>query len=172
MFSWHHGMRRGRWGHMGAFAFGFGPSERGSVKFEILSVLAEGPRHGYDVMLAIEQKRGYRPSPGSIYPALQMLEDEEFIRGADEGGKRIYTITDKGSEHLRKHRESRETTEENGGDRVEFVELMTRGMRAFHGVRDAVKQIGRTGDLATLQRAVEILERVRRDLYAILAEEA
>jgi hypothetical protein len=48
--------------------------------------------------------------------------------------------------------------------------MMARGMRSFHGVKDAVRQIARSGDLSTLQRAVEILERTRRELYAILAE--
>jgi DNA-binding PadR family transcriptional regulator len=161
------GRHRG-WPHM--HGFGFGQSERGSVKFEILTVLSDGPRHGYDIMLAIEERRGYRPSPGSIYPALQMLEDEDFIRGQEADGKRVYTITEKGNEHLKNYRESRAESESGGADHAEGVEMMARGMRSFHGVKDAVRQIARSGDLPTLQRAVEILERTRRELYAILAE--
>src|SRR5471032_670932 len=84
----------------------FGESERGSVKYDILSILWDGPRHGYDIMLTIEEKLGFRPSPGSIYPALQMLEEGDFLTGQDVDGKRVYTITDKGSELLAKHRET------------------------------------------------------------------
>ena len=83
------GGRRGGWG---------GGRGRGDLKYEILEALIEGPRHGYDIMLTIEQKRGVRPSPGSIYPALQMLEDGDFVRGQERDGKRVYEITDKGRE--------------------------------------------------------------------------
>ena len=56
------------------------------MKFEILAVLTSGPRHGYDIMLEIEAKTGMRPSAGSIYPALQMLEDGDFVRGEERDG--------------------------------------------------------------------------------------
>src|SRR5581483_6546810 len=104
-FRFRHFMRgRGGWhGHHHGFGRG-GHSSRGNMKYEILSVLKDGPRHGYDIMLEIEQRRGgFRPSPGSIYPALQMLEDGDFVTGAEVEGKRVFTLTEKGRTLLADH---------------------------------------------------------------------
>ena len=79
----------------------------GDLKFVILSLLDERPRHGYDIIKAIEEKSGgmYQPSPGTVYPTLTLLEEMGFARATpDEGGKRIYEITDAGREHLAAHR--------------------------------------------------------------------
>jgi DNA-binding PadR family transcriptional regulator len=160
-----HGGRRFRGEHAHG---GFG-RERGSIKYDVLAVLWDGPRHGYDIMLEIERRAGTRPSPGSIYPALQMLEDADYVRGREVDGKRIYTITDQGSEYLSAYRSSPE------GQRAdapmgEGLSMMLRGMRTLHGLRDAVKQIARSGDPIMIESAVGILERTRGELYALLAE--
>lgn len=160
--------RRGPFVGFGAHAHGFRPGGRGSVKYEILSVLWEGPRHGYEIMLAIEEQRGFRPSPGSIYPALQMLEDEDYITGREVDGKRVYTIAPKGSEMLTKHREAH-PEEAGAGEVPAFVAAMARGMAALHGAKDAVKQIARSGRTDLVESAVEILERTRKELYTLLA---
>ncbi len=81
--------------------------EHGDLKFVILSLLDERPRHGYDIIKAIEEKSGgtYQPSPGTVYPTLTMLEEMGFARArADEGGKKVYEITDAGRQHLTDHR--------------------------------------------------------------------
>jgi len=103
MFHGYRHFRHGPHGHRGErFPYGFGgPRGRGDLKYEILEILAESPRHGYDIMLEIERQRGRRPSPGSIYPALQMLEDGDFVRGQERDGKRVFTLTDKGRELLK-----------------------------------------------------------------------
>lgn len=148
---------------------GFGQSERGSVKYDVLEVLAEGDRHGYDIMNAIGEKRGFKPSPGSIYPALQMLDDADYVKSREADGKRIYAITDSGRAFLQAYRDSPEGGEfasERGPD----FELAARGMRTLHGLKDAVKQIVRSGDVELMGRGVEILDRTRRELYALLAE--
>jgi len=164
--------RRGPHGHFGFGAHmhgGFRPGGRGSVKYEILSVLAEGPRHGYEIMLAIEEKRGVRPSPGSIYPALQMLEDEDYVTGREVDGKRVYAIAPKGADLLAKHREDH--PESASDDVPPFVALMARGMSAMHGARDALKQIARSGTPEHIEQAVRIIEKARKELYTILAED-
>lgn len=164
----HQGGRRGFGGfvHM----HGFGGRERGGLKYEILAVLWEGPRHGYEVMLAIEERRGYRPSPGSIYPALQLLEDEDYIKGSERDGKRIYTITEKGSELLQQHRD--ENPEGDSEDAMPNVKRFARGIGAMHGAKEALKQIARLRDTAMMDRAIDVMERARRELYAILSEGA
>src|SRR5712691_7705319 len=97
-FFW---MRRGR----GPFGHGpFGPGEphrffgRGDLKFALLELLQERPMHGYEMMKALEEKSGgfYTPSPGSIYPTLQMLEDRGLVTANEVEGKKVYSITDAG----------------------------------------------------------------------------
>jgi DNA-binding PadR family transcriptional regulator len=147
----------------------FGEAERGSVKYDILRILWDGPRHGYDIMLTIEEQRGYRPSPGSIYPALQMLEEGDFLTGQDVDGKRVYTITERGSELLAKHRETTpdETTPEARG----AIPLIARTMQTMVGLKMVLKEIARMRDPDMYAQALGILERARRDLYALLTHE-
>jgi DNA-binding PadR family transcriptional regulator len=172
-YLWSRGMRRrftggrpgGRHGHGG-----FGQSERGSVKYDVLAILADGPRHGYEIMLAIEGRRGFRPSPGSIYPALQMLDDGDFVSSREVDGKRVYSIADKGRELLQTHRDA-QSSKGADAEPTAGAELMMRGMRTLHGLKDAVKQVARSGDVRLIGQAVEILDRARRELYVLLADE-
>ncbi|HTX60645.1 MAG TPA: PadR family transcriptional regulator [Verrucomicrobiae bacterium] len=157
-----HGFGRGRRG-MGGFGRGRG---RGEMKYEILSAIESAPRHGYDIMLEIEARTGARPSPGSIYPALQMLEDGDFIRGEERDGKRVYSITDAG----RKLLAERPNNEPSGDDR-DFHSVIAAAMEQIHGIKDAAKHLARSGDVEVFRKAVKVLERTRRDLYAILSEE-
>src|SRR6266852_3133281 len=68
---------------------------RGDVKFALLELLRERPMHGYEMMKALEEKSGgfYRPSPGSVYPTLQMLEDGGLVTSNEVEGKKVYSIT-------------------------------------------------------------------------------
>ncbi len=143
---------------------------RGNLRFEILSVLAEQPRHGYDIMLEIEQRRGgFRPSPGSIYPALQMLEDAGYVRGREDDGKRVYEITETGRASLAEY------TEKGGFERDPDEdaerELFGRGVLALRGLIGAARQVARLGNPRALQRTADVLDRARREIYTILADE-
>jgi DNA-binding PadR family transcriptional regulator len=81
--------------------------ESGEVKFVILRLLKEKPRHGYEVIKALEEKLGgyYTPSAGTVYPTLQLLEDEGYVRAVDTEGKKVYHITPEGEAYLEKHRD-------------------------------------------------------------------
>lgn len=130
-------------------------------------MIAEGPRHGYDIMLEIEQRRGgMRPSPGSIYPALQMLEDGEFLRGQERDGKRTYTITDKGLALLEERPPDGSTTFD--GDSI--YAIFAEAMRQVHGIKVAAKQIAQSGNIELIKRGIAVLDKTRRDLMAILAD--
>jgi DNA-binding PadR family transcriptional regulator len=108
-------MRRGRgpFGHGGPFGPGgeggrfFG---RGDIKFVLLELLQERPMHGYEMIKALEEKTGgfYTPSPGSVYPTLQMLEDGGMVTSAEVEGKKVYTITDAGRASLAERQRSQE----------------------------------------------------------------
>lgn len=116
--------RRGRWGWdaCGSFGdWGGGPPrgrgrqwrgragrmfEQGDLKYVILRLLEEKPRHGYEIIKELENRFGgsYAPSPGTVYPTLSMLEDLGYARVIpEEGGKKIYEITDAGRAHLAEH---------------------------------------------------------------------
>jgi DNA-binding PadR family transcriptional regulator len=80
--------------------------EQGDLKYVILRLLEEKPRHGYDIIKELESRFGgsYAPSPGTVYPTLTMLEDLGYARIVpEEGGKKIYEITDQGRQHLAEH---------------------------------------------------------------------
>jgi len=104
-------MRRGVWCGTGTWgpwaAIGLGRSPRffdfGEVRLAILSLLEDGPKHGYQVMKELEERSGgmYRASAGSVYPTLQQLEDEGLITSRQQNGKRVYRLTNAGREELK-----------------------------------------------------------------------
>ena len=79
--------------------------ESGEMKFVILRLLKEKPRHGYDIIKALEDKMGgcYTPSAGTVYPTLQLLEDQGHVRAAEVDGKKVYHITPEGERFLSEH---------------------------------------------------------------------
>lgn len=110
------GFRGGRhshgqgWGGSDWFGDFFGPpprAERGGVRYLILDAVAEQPRHGYEIIQVIEQRsRGtYRPSPGVVYPTLQMLEELGHVQVNSEASRKVYAITEEGKKELAEHRE-------------------------------------------------------------------
>jgi DNA-binding PadR family transcriptional regulator len=140
------------------------PMRRGEVKFVVLEVLADGPKHGYEIITAIEERRNIRPSAGSIYPTLQMLEDGGFVTSAEVDGKRTYTITDSGRKLL--------------ADRTETADDdVDEGRGAGYRLKDSALKLGaavlsaRDSDEKTLDRVREILDKARKDIYGILASD-
>jgi|HubBroStandDraft_5_1064220.scaffolds.fasta_scaffold09863_6 DNA-binding PadR family transcriptional regulator len=160
----HGGRGRGQWGGLGR------ARGRGDLKYEILEALLEGPRHGYDIMLTIEQRRGLRPSPGSIYPALQMLEDGDFVRSSERDGKRTYELTDKGRELYNQRTQEAHGEDEAPWGNPAFYATVAEAMRQVHGIKDAAKQIAHSGNIELYKRAIEVLDKARRELFQILAD--
>ena len=117
------------WGPQGGHARWRGRAarlfEQGDLKYVILRLLEEKPRHGYEIIKELESRFGgsYAPSPGTVYPTLTMLEDLGYARVVpEEGGKKIYEITDEGRKHLAEH----STTVNDIFDRIaRFVEGFT-----------------------------------------------
>ena len=112
---------------------------------------------------AIEERRGFRPSPGSIYPTLQMLEDGGFVTSTEVDGKRVYTITDSGRALLagRTTEAADESDDEENAQHRFRTSMMKLAGAAMMGVRGS--------DDATLDRIRTILDRARKEIYAILA---
>ncbi len=149
---------------------GRGRARRGDVRLAVLRLLAEEPRNGYQLMQTIEERSGghWRPSPGSVYPTLAQLEDEELIRSIESEGSRGFEITDAGREHLQTRASEpapwEPTDEESEHALTEIGPLVI-------GIGKAAWQVATAGDEAQRIRAAELLAETRRGLYGILAED-
>jgi DNA-binding PadR family transcriptional regulator len=183
----HHGPRgQEAWGQWGTFGGpGFGPwggpgrtwrapkARRGDIRAAILAVLAEQPMNGYQIIQEIANRSSgvWKPSPGSIYPTLQQLEDEGLVQvETDSGGRRAYTLTDEGRAYVTEHADEVSAPWEamsaggSGGD--------DDGLKPLIGqVAAAVWQIVATGTPEQQVKGREALVELRRKLYSILAED-
>ena len=157
----------GPWG-FGGRRRGRGRRGRGDVRAAILALLAERPMHGYEMIQELEARTGgvWRPSPGSVYPTLQLLEDEDLITGEEGEGRRRFTLTDAGRAEA-----------ERQGQRSPWEEVTAGVAPMAWNLRDAMGQIAQAfwsvanaGSEAQQARALEVLKDTRRRLYAILAE--
>jgi DNA-binding PadR family transcriptional regulator len=155
---------------------GFGPggrrsrARRGDVRAAILLLLEEEPRNGYQLMEEIEQRSdgAWRPSPGSIYPALAQLEDEGLIHAEETAGRRSFQLTDAGRAYVDENRDALGSPWAEAGEEVpsDFVDLRT--LIAQLGM--ATLQVAQSGDEEQVAEAKRVLGEARKSLYRILAE--
>lgn len=144
--------------------------ESGEVKFVILRLLKEKPSHGYELIKALEEKLAgcYTPSPGTVYPTLQMLEDQGYVRAVEESGKRIYHITPEGEAFLAANRSTVEDIFDRVRDTVRDVAGGPMGdlHHAFAKVASVTyKRAWRWGSgHPAVPRIVEILKRTADDI--------
>jgi DNA-binding PadR family transcriptional regulator len=138
------------------------------VRAALLLALQEGPAHGYEVGQRLERASGgaWRPSPGSIYPWLQTLADEECVSSEERDGKRIYELTKKGQAEIRERQSRGEGPPWQLAGDGPSGEL--RG--AVVAIKLAAKQIAAVGTSEQRERAVDILVDARRRLYELLAK--
>jgi len=149
-------------------------ARRGDVRLAVLDALAEEPRNGYQVIGRIEERSGgvWRPSPGSVYPTIQQLEDDGLVRGELVDGRRLLTLTDAGRAYVAEraeeiaatwqvHEEGEEAPGDSGGPDLTPV---------IGQVVAAVGQVVLTGTRQQRAEAAEILVDTRRRLYGLLAD--
>lgn len=167
------GHRGGPFGGGGGPFGGRGPSRarRGDVRAAVLALLAEEPKHGYEMIKEIEERSDglWKPSAGSIYPTLQLLEDEGLIVGEETGGKRRFTLTEEGRKAVEEREASGGTLpweEVRSGAPPEFVELG----QSLHQLRAAITQAFHAADADQRGRIRDLLDETRRGIYAILSE--
>ncbi len=158
------------------FPWGGGPrgrgrkARRGDIRTAALLLLAEEPRNGYQIMQEVQERSEgvWRPSPGSVYPALQQLEDEGLIRSQELDGRKAYAITDAGRELVAERDQERpppwkQMSAQVSDDAHELGQIVREVASAF-------VQVMRTGSESQTARAREVLTATRRDLYRILAD--
>jgi DNA-binding PadR family transcriptional regulator len=166
--------QRGPWGGSGPWGPPFGGRgggarvRRGNVRAAILALLAERPMHGYEMIQELEARTDglWRPSAGSIYPTLQLLEDEGLVTGEESEGKRRFSLTDAG----------RAEVEEL--ERPPWEEVRDQGEGQASSLRDsafqlgaAIVQVARTGSEDQITKTREILNDARRRVYTVLGED-
>jgi DNA-binding PadR family transcriptional regulator len=161
--------RHGRRGHHGRGMRGYqGRAGRGDIRAAILALLAEQPMHGYQIMRELRDRSGgaWRVSPGSVYPTLSQLEDEELIRAEQQGGKRVFSLTESG------------TTEAAAAPSEPWAEVASDVPPAIVELRDliyqvraATRQVVHAGSDQQLSAAADLLRETRRRLYKLLAED-
>jgi DNA-binding PadR family transcriptional regulator len=172
--------RKGRygWGYnpRGGFPMGPGPFfagrpkvGRGDIRLAILQLLQEQPMHGYQIMQELtERSEGiWRPSPGSIYPTLQQLEDEGLVHSERLEGKNVYSLTEAGRDRLAS--EDQTPPWERLGEHAHEGLIELRDL-AFQ-VGAAVMQVARSGSEQQLTKTREILEDARRSIYQLLGDD-
>jgi DNA-binding PadR family transcriptional regulator len=167
----HGGRRGGQWGGFPGFGPPRGPrARRGDVRAALLVLLAEEPRNGYQLMQEIEQRSDgvWRPSPGSVYPALQQLEDEGLVR-VSAAGRKTYELTDEGRAYVEENADKLGAPwDAVKGDVGEGARDLMDAARQF-GV--ALFQVLHSGTDAQREEAKDVLNEARRALYRILADE-
>lgn len=148
-----------------------GRAARGDVRAAVLLLLAEQPRHGYDIITElVERSEGrWQPSPGSVYPVLKRLAAEGLVRSQTEGERRVFELTDAGRAYVEEHAdELGEPWADIGGAPESTMELIDAARQAA----GALWQVAQTGDPDQLASAAEVLTETRRQLYRILAGDA
>jgi DNA-binding PadR family transcriptional regulator len=171
-----------------SFAFAFGPRqwarggrrrrqwfESGDMKYVILKLVQEKPRHGYEVMKELEERMQgcYTPSPGTVYPTLQWLEDEGLVVAKEVEGKKVFEITDAGRAFLEEHRD---VVEEIFHRVEETVERVMGGamVDVNRAVGRLVKAVYRTGwkvqDDGARKKVAEVLARAAEEIEALAAD--
>jgi DNA-binding PadR family transcriptional regulator len=174
------GRGRGGFGHWGGpppwAQWAGAKAHRGDVRGGLLALLAEQPRNGYQLMQELEQRSSgmWNPSPGSVYPALQQLEDEGLIQQTDPasaagGTGRTFQLTDKGRQYVKEHPEETNAPWNNvGGDCREQMRDMFGSMKQ---VGAAMYQVFQTGSAAQVAEAKKVLAETVKQLYRILAND-
>ena len=171
--------------------FGFGPRSRhgggghggrgprrgffrqGEVRLALLSLLGDGPAHGYELMKRLEERSGgtYQASAGTIYPVLQQLEDEGLIRAQDDDGKKVYHLTDAGRDELRLNQEAVDSIWKRAGGWKEWGLNMgpesAEIWSAWGRLTKAAFKAAARGDLDETEKIREVLDRARKELETL-----
>jgi len=143
---------------------------RGDVRAAVLALLAEKPMHGYQIIQEIEERSGgaWKPSPGSVYPTLQLLADEGVIAAEESNGRKTFSLTDEGRRIVDAAADQPAPWEApNARDSGRATALPKAGI----DLAQAAAQVGRSGNADQVKQAVAVLDEARRKLYSILAQD-
>ena len=143
---------------------------RGDVRSAVLSLLAEKPMHGYQIIREIEDRSGgsWKPSPGSVYPTLQLLTDEGLITASESDGRKTYSLTEEGRSVADADSDKSAPWEASGARENPRTRALP---KAGMDLAQTVAQVGRSGSTEQVRQAVDVLDEARRKLFSILAQD-
>ncbi len=143
---------------------------RGDVRSAVIALLAEAPMHGYQIIREIEDRSGgaWKPSPGSVYPTLQLLVDEGLITAEESGGRKTYSLTPEGREVAGVETDRSAPWESMGARDTSRMSALP---KAGIDLAQAVAQVGRSGSAEQVKEAVAVLDEARRKIFTILAQD-
>jgi DNA-binding PadR family transcriptional regulator len=146
---------------------------KGDVRTAVLALLAEKPMHGYQIIQQIEERSGgtWKPSPGSVYPTLQLLADEGLIKAEEAGGRKTYSLTEEGREVADAAAEKSAPWEGSGARDSGHSGRASALPKAGIDLAQAVAQVGRSGSPEQVKEAIAVLDDARRKLFSILAQD-
>ena len=148
--------------------------QKGDLKYVILDLLKDKPRHGYEIIRELEEMSHgfYTPSPGAVYPTLQMLEEMGYAEAAERDGKKIYTITEEGLKFQDERKDSADEVRSQMKSKWSFKNIgkMAMMMKEYHALEHLLSDVLRSRDAAKMQRAREILGDTYKAIEAIMAE--
>ncbi|HEY0813269.1 MAG TPA: PadR family transcriptional regulator [Pseudonocardia sp.] len=143
---------------------------RGDIRAAVLALVAEQPRHGYEIIQEIAERSSgaWRPSPGSVYPTLSQLEDEGLVRVEQADGRKVVHLTDEGTRYVEEHRAELDAVWESvGRDADDDAGALVEQLGQLHA---AAHQVIGAGTPAQITAATEALTEARKTIYRLLAE--
>ncbi len=151
------------------------PFHKGDLKYVILDLLKEKPSYGYDIIRSLEEKSHgfYTPSPGVVYPTLQMMEEMGYATSQERDGKKVYTITDAGLRFLAERRDTANEVRRHmkhhwNPDNIAAVREL---MNELSGFRRVLGPRLRKADAEDLQKVREVVVKARREIEEILKDQ-
>ena len=147
---------------------------RGDLKYVILDLLKDKPRHGYDIIRELEEQSYgfYKPSPGVIYPTLQMLQEMGYVSSAEQEGKRVYSITEEGLKFLENQSDIADEARTHMRHMWGFKNIgkMVRVMAEYHALEDLLGRSFRRLDADKSELICGILSRACHEIESVLQE--
>jgi DNA-binding PadR family transcriptional regulator len=141
---------------------------KGDVRSAVLRLLNESPMHGYQIIHEIEERSGgaWKPSPGSVYPTLQMLVDEGLLESKETKGRRTYSLTAEGKDFAASESE-KPAPWDTGFDRP----TGPRGTLAMSGVKiaKAAAEVARVGTPEQMEKAAQVIDETAKKISAIVS---
>ena len=149
--------------------------QKGDLKYVILDLIKDKPRHGYDIIRELEElSHGfYKPSPGAVYPTLQMLEEMGYASAVEQDGKKVYTITEEGNQFLVRQKDLADGVRNQIKSKWSFKKIgrMAMVMKEYHALEHLLGQGFRSLDSEKTERIRQVLIQAYQNIEDILREQ-
>lgn len=144
------------------------PFQRGDFKYIILQHLKDKPSYGYEIMRVLQERfhSFYIPSPGTVYPTLQMLEEMGYVTASEQEGKRVYTITEEGRRFLNEQKDFKERIKSQMSNwwHPENIDDIGKMMREFDRLAHLLREKTRTADTEKLEHMRQVLSQAYQEI--------